>query len=370
MPVIFGTLMAALTGNTDCKSIEESINYNIKNILNELNNDYCIDKRVSRDVIRKTVMLANTENFNNLMKTLISLSENPNERPILALDGQYIAATSENKNTNPHAANSIGILSLFNVKNMRTVAQQILDRHDSESKVGPDFLNRTNIEKAIITADAASCSGAFINAVIEGNADYCIALKGNQGTLFEDTKLLFQSEDNQIVYKPDLTLDHGRIEQITAYLIQGNKLPKEYTEKFRGLKEGSFVKIEKYSYDKAKSKERKKAERYFITSLSSSEYTIEEIVEIIRQHWRIENCLHWKSDMHFDQDRMQAKNLTYIENRSCLNKHGLFMLEKYRQWLIDTEREKSVSIHVLKQRCSYSIKVATECLALAFGLIP
>ena len=83
----------------------------------------------------------------------------------------------------------------------------------------------------------------------------------------------------------------------------------------------------------------------------------------------IENRLHWLLDVRFDQDRMQANDPAYIENRAALSRMALAMTENYRYWLYDQKKTpKLLSVRQVMQRCEDPL-VGLECLCCALGLL-
>ena len=74
-------------------------------------------------------------------------------------------------------------------------------------------------------------------------------------------------------------------------------------------------------------------------------------MQIVRQHWSIENKLHWVLDNHFSQDRIQCKNVNYLSNRVALNKIGLNLIRAARNAEIQ-RGNKAFSIKTYMQLCN------------------
>jgi hypothetical protein len=69
----------------------------------------------------------------------------------------------------------------------------------------------------IVTADALNCQCAIAEQIVEEKGDYALALKGNQGTLFDDVVLLLDDPELKAsTSEPVVEADHGRIETRTA----------------------------------------------------------------------------------------------------------------------------------------------------------
>ena len=127
--------------------------------------------------------------------------------------------------------------------------------------------------------------------------DYALALKGNQGTLHDDVVLLFDDPKLKAsTSAPVVEGDHGRIETRTATVSTDiDWLQKQHL--WPGLKAiGKVVRVRETG-DKTTTET-----AYYLlsTALSPERFNV-----VVRQHWGIENSLHWRLDvvMNEDQDR-------------------------------------------------------------------
>ena len=161
-----------------------------------------------------------------------------------------------------------------------------------------------DVRDCIIAADAMSCQMSFVNGVLAGGADYCLAVKGNQDKSFKELRSLFMTtHDDQIeVHCGEVELDHGRIEKRTVSLIDGHLLSAPLRQKWQGLEHGCIVRIRSQRTFKS-SGHTETDERFYISSLPADERSAQRLGEISRVHWSVENRLHWVLDMHFDQDK-------------------------------------------------------------------
>ena len=69
--------------------------------------------------------------------------------------------------------------------------EELVDDKSSEITAIPKLLDNINIKGHIITTDAMGCQKDIVKKIRQKKADYCLALKGNQGTLYADVKLYF-----------------------------------------------------------------------------------------------------------------------------------------------------------------------------------
>jgi predicted transposase YbfD/YdcC len=146
------------------------------------------------------------------------------------------------------------------------------------------------LKGAIVTIDAMGCQRSICQQVIDQESDYVIGLKGNQGSLREDVAIFFDEHlerniGGQFVTSAEIIeADHGRIEtrrctvcSDTQWLINRHNWP--------GL---NAVIMTEYTREIRKKIET--VRRFYISSFVDSP---ENMAQHIRNHWQVENCLHW-----------------------------------------------------------------------------
>jgi predicted transposase YbfD/YdcC len=154
----------------------------------------------------------------------------------------------------------------------------------------------------IVTADALNCQRAIAQQIVDQGGDYALALKGNQGTLHADVSLFLDDPAREAsTAKPVVEADHGRIETRTATVSTDiDWLQKDH--QWPGLTAiGKVVRIRE-----TPAKTTTETAYYLLSAALSAE----RFNEVVRQHWGIENRLHWRLDvvMNEDQDRTRLGN--------------------------------------------------------------
>lgn len=171
----------------------------------------------------------------------------------------------------------------------------------------PRLLDMLTVKGAVVTIDAMGCQKEIAAKIIEKEADYVLALKGNQGTLRADVEEFFieQKANNYADCNPlrheTLEKSHGRIETRTVTVVADIDW---LTERHPWVGLGGIVMVESCREIAGKSQ---CETRFYITSLAAS---AERFGAAIRGHWGIENGLHWVMDMVFrdDECRIRKKN--------------------------------------------------------------
>lgn len=249
------------------------------------------------------------------------------EGRVISLDGKTIRGSKKRA-----AKSAIHMVSAWCGSNNIVLAQRKVDEKSNEITAIPELLSVLVLKGCIVTIDAMGCQSSIADSIIEQQADYVLAVKGNQGSLHE------QVQDSFRFLKPatvsdDLNVDHGRIEKRACRVMDDLSMI-ENAGKWRQLRQ--LIELESERTIKA-SGEIQKEKRYYITSLSCS---AKDIASYVRQHWRIENGLHWTLDVAFREDYSRKRTGNSAQNYSLLNRIALNLLKN----------EKSVKVGVKGKR--------------------
>ena len=135
---------------------------------------------------------------------------------VIAIDGKTLC----NRMDKLAATSAIYMVSAFATEARLVLAQQKVD----EITAIPKLLDLLDLKGQIITIDAMGTQKAIAKQIIDNEGDYVLALKGNQGTLNEDVRLLLETElkkSSSTVIDDDYEetdKGHGRIETRTCYV--------------------------------------------------------------------------------------------------------------------------------------------------------
>ena len=186
-----------------------------------------------------------------------------------------------------------------------------------------------DLRGSIVTADALHTQEKFAAKLIEQGADYCLAVKQNQKTLYYDIQLCFVDRlETRTLEIEKIELGHGRIETRRISVSPGNTLKADHLKKWIGLDEGTIIKATTEIVDKTTG-QISSLDRYFICSLNwFNTHIAEQCARSVRRHWGIENDLHYVLDVDFFQDRTQCKNANYLQNRTLLHKWALGVIRQ------------------------------------------
>ena len=219
------------------------------------------------------------------------------------------------------------------------LGQRKVDAKSNEITAIPKLLNALELAGTVVTIDAMGCQREIASRIVEKRADYVLAVKENQGNLLAEIKDSFQMLAADAAIE-EVDCGHGRVEKRKCSVIADLSLVEKATEwaSLQGL-----VRIEAERYHKATGKTEREI-RYYITSLKPEAARLNRVV---RQHWGIENKLHWVLDVGFGEDLSRKRAGHAAQNFSVLNRIALNILkqEKASQRGIKGKRLKAAWDH-------------------------
>jgi predicted transposase YbfD/YdcC len=217
---------------------------------------------------------------------------------VVAIDGKVLRRSFDRAS----GKSPLHMVSAWGCQQRLVLAQIATDAKSNEITAVPKLLEMLSLKGTIVTTDALNCQRAIAQQIIHQGGDYALALKGNQGTLHDDVRLFLDDAASEATMtKPLVEADHGRIETRTATVSTDIEwLQKDH--QWPGLAAiGKVVRIREAS-DKTTTET-----AYYLLSKALS---AERFNAVVRDHWGVENRLHWRLDvvMNEDQDRTRLGN--------------------------------------------------------------
>lgn len=234
---------------------------------------------------------------------------------VVAIDGKALCGTRE-----PGQKAIVHMVSAWANSNNLVLAQRKVDEKSNEITAIPKLLDALALQGTVVTIDAMGCQRTIAEQIVTKKADYILAVKENQGHLLEEIKDSFRMLAAHSVDE-EIDCGHGRVERRTCSVIADTSLVEKAAEwaSLQGL-----VRIQAERYHKISGKTEREI-RYYITSLKPDATRLNSA---IRQHWGIENKLHWVLDVGFGEDASRKRAGHAAQNFSILNRIALNLLKQ------------------------------------------
>jgi predicted transposase YbfD/YdcC len=243
-------------------------------------------------------------------------------QPVLAVDGKTARRSHDRKN----GLGALHSVSVWASDFGLSLGQVACAEKSNEITAIPELLRLVDIKGAIITIDAMGTQKAIAEQIIEGEADYVLALKGNQETLHQAVidHINEQWEDDFAGVKArrhqTKEAGHGR-EETRSYLQLPVPEDLPGLELWRGLKSMGVVVSECIRNGKETVEV-----RYYISSLGVG---VKRFAHAVRSHWGIENSCHWSLDVTYREDDSRVRDKNLRENFAWLNRLTLSLLKQH-----------------------------------------
>ena len=196
------------------------------------------------------------------------------------------------------------MVSAWASDNRLVLGQTRVDEKSNEITAIPQLLAQLDLTGCVVTVDALNTQTAIAQQIVTAQADYIMAVKGNQGTLYEDIQELFDGFEDEmyrhVAYETARRINegHGREEYRQIWVVNAPEYRPYLRQGEKWAKLKSVIKLVSVRYlsdqDKIET-----STRYFISSWQAS---APEFLQAIRDHWQIENGLHWVLDVAFCED--------------------------------------------------------------------
>ena len=192
------------------------------------------------------------------------------------------------------------------------LGQVSTDEKSNEITAVPMLLDLLEIRGAVVTLDAMNCQRKTVAKIRDKQADYVITVKANQGTLHKEIEQRFielgdaNYPRNKCSQHKTASATRGRIEERTV-IVAAAPTPLKDDGKWADIK--TIGMVYRHREPDPKSPNCKPVEEtdhvtYFISSLPPK---AEPISSYVREHWSVENSLHWSLDVTFGEDNSRIR---------------------------------------------------------------
>jgi len=270
------------------------------------------------------------------------------DNDVIAIDGKTVRHSFDSGNK----TSAIHMVSAFAAKSRLVLGQQKVDDKSNEITAIPKLLDLLDIRGSIVTIDAMGTQKEIARKIIEGGGDYILALKGNHSTLHDEVSEFLRNEDNLKHFKSAEENDcgHGRVELRKCHATEEidwlGKL------QFPGMRSIFCVESQR-SIGKIETVE----QRFYISSLLAEPVKLNTAT---RDHWSVENCLHWTLDMTFNEDASRIRSKNAPENIAMIRHTALNLLRQAKT------KFKNSSLKGLRKKAGWDNRTLAVILGQQF----
>jgi len=223
------------------------------------------------------------------------------------------------------------VVSAWATRNGLVLGQLRVSDKSNEITAVPELLRALELAGCIVTLDAMGCQKQIAREIIEADADYVLALKGNHETVHEEVKSYLDdaivNAPAELAYTETVEKDHGRLEVRRYWQSQRLAWFADRT-RWEGLRSVGVVEATRHIKGKVQQER-----RYFLSSLAID---APRFARAVRSHWGVENQLHWVLDVQFGEDQSRARTGYAAENLATLRRLALNLLKR------DTTKKRGI----------------------------
>lgn len=305
--LLFIALLATLCGATSCSDMAlfaRTKAYLLEPILG-LKYGFPSHDTFSR-VFRMLDPQAFERSFQKFMKAFAKAAKIKRPRGVVALDGKALRRGYERGKSHMPP-----VMVTAWAAQTRMALANLLAPGNNEAAAALQLVELIKLKGCVVTADALHCHRAMAAAIVARGGDYVLAVKDNQPALLADAKAAIGAAKRRGA-RPVAAVEaaHGRTDKRAAVVAPVKEMGQKHD--FPGLRAVARI-TSKRGKDKT-------VERYFLMSQC---YSRSHVLRIVRQHWGIENCLHWPLDVVLDEDLARNRKDNAPANLAVLKRLAL-----------------------------------------------
>jgi predicted transposase YbfD/YdcC len=245
--------------------------------------------------------------FQRFMKAFFAHLKLQRAKGVIAIDGKALRCAYERGKSHMPAL----MVTAWGAQSRMALAN-VLAQDGGEAAAARSLIELLALKDCVVTADALHCRRDTAEAIIARKGDYVLAVKNNQPRLLQAAQAAIgaarSTPGKRSASRKEIS--HGRRESRVAFVTSAKTVAPELN--FPGLQAFAMI--------RSKRGKDKTIERYY---LLSRRYTPSELLAVVREHWGIENRLHWTLDVVLDEDLARNRKDNAPANLAILRRLAL-----------------------------------------------
>ena len=278
----------------------------------------------SHDTFSDVFARLKAEQFESAFVSWVQAVMNVTQGQIIAVDGKTLRRSHDRR----LGQNALHLVSAWATANQLVLGQVAVDEKSNEITAIPALLAVLELAGCVVTIDAMGTQTEIAQTIVDQHADYVLALKENQGRLYQDVEATFEEADELAfahvphTYAKTTNKGHGRVEVRECWAIDR----RDYIEALRDwIKWPSLRSLVRIRAQRRLGDEVSIEDRYHISSLPGQ---ADQLLTIVRSRWSIENEVHWSLDVTFREDDSRVRKGDGAQNFSILRRLALNLLRQ------------------------------------------
>jgi predicted transposase YbfD/YdcC len=301
----------------------------------------------SHDTFGRVFAALSPETLQEVFRQWIGALAEVTKGEVVAIDGKTLRRSFRDAGNKAF----VHMVSAWATHNRVVLGQFKTEEKSNEITAIPKLLELLQVRGAIVTIDAMGCQKDIAAKIVDGGADYMLAVKNNQPTLHADIQSAFAhaADDEKPVHKNDFfqTKDeaHGRVEVRRCWTCHNLDSISRQAD-WKNLASLVMIEVDRTIEGKTSTEQ-----RYYISS--QRRLRAKDALATVRAHWGIENGLHWVLDVAFREDDCRVRAGHAAENFAVLRHFTLNLLKKAKS---------KVGIKIRRQRAGWDNAFLLEVL--------
>lgn len=266
----------------------------------------------SHDTFARVFARLNPEEFQQSFLNWVRSISKIFQGEVIAIDGKTLRHSYDSSLDK----GAIHMVSAWASANRLVLGQVKVNEKSNEITAIPELLKVLSLNGCIVTIDAMGCQKEIVKQITEKGGDYVITLKKNQSGLYQRVEALFKEALSKryqgFIFSSNRGVEQGHNREETRYCMMLSDVQEQIDPEGKWENLQSIGRLDSRRVVKGKTTI---ATRYFISSLTNN---AELLADSIRQHWGIENSLHWVLDVAFREDESRIRKDNAPQNFAIL----------------------------------------------------